>query len=290
MAVTSFQDLSFHISLPAGKAGVFGIFGLGGMSYQITEAKKDSLLWEEDEFNRLNTKFYANTGVAGITHTRLFGSAYLRTAVAVSGTQNGYSEERLLGDYVQTLPRYREDYEQRKITVSSVFTKKINAKNNVRAGIIFNQLYLDLSQKSLADSGNVLATRIGIDGSSPELLKTLACCSGAVSQAASSTALSTFLPCLGTVRYEPPQLPPPPGTDVTSHLPAASGPAWSLILAICHAGHVTVANWPCLKPVFQTGVEYSSFADRPDWTPSTTRSQPALTSLFSPTTILSDLS
>src|SRR6266496_2569708 len=34
--------------------------------------------------------------------------------------------------------------------------------------------------------------------------------------------------CLGTVRNEPPQLPPPPGTAAMSHLPEVFG-AWSLI-------------------------------------------------------------
>jgi hypothetical protein len=163
-AITNFQDLSFHLSLPVKKAGIFGIFGLGGMSYQVTEAKKDSFAWNEDEFNRLNTRFYANTGVVGLTHTKLFGKSWLHTALAFSGTQNGYSEERLLSDYSSTAPLYKEDDEQKKITLSSTFTKKINAKNNVRLGLILNQLFFDLAQKNSTDT-STLVPQIGIKGS-----------------------------------------------------------------------------------------------------------------------------
>ena len=48
---------------------------------------------------------------------------------------------------------------------------------------------------------------------------TLTCCSGAVSQAATSLASSTFLPWDGTVRNEPPQLPPPPGKTLAMSQP-----------------------------------------------------------------------
>ncbi len=70
-AITNFQDVSFNISLPTKKAGTFGLFGFGGLSYQTTQAKQDSVLWKEDEFNRYTSKFYANTGAVGLTHVKL---------------------------------------------------------------------------------------------------------------------------------------------------------------------------------------------------------------------------
>ena len=60
-------------------------------------------------------------------------------------------------------------------------------------------------------SGLVAAPRPG-RGKLPWRSKTLACCSGAVSQATSSLASSGACACSGTARKEPPQLPPPPGT------------------------------------------------------------------------------
>ena len=105
----------------------------------------------------------------------------------------------------------------------------------------------------------------------------LICCSGAVSQAASSAASFGCFDCVGTVRYEPPQLPPPPGkAAVTAHLPAFSGPACSLITPSIQAGHTFVANAPCLKPVFHSLLNAVSLADSPLATASVTLVQASL--------------
>ena len=60
-----------------------------------------------------------------------------------------------------------------------------------------------------------------MDGKLPIARNTLACCSGAVSQAASAVASAGCSVCFGTLSQEPPQLPPWPGTVATSHCPAA---------------------------------------------------------------------
>src|SRR3954468_3948096 len=98
-------------------------------------------------------------------------------------------------------------------------------------------------------------------GKFPVVLNALSCCSGMVSHAASSAASFGCLLCFGTVRYEPPQLPPPSGNaSVTAHLPALSTPACSLITPSIQDGHVLVANAPCLKPEFHSGLNAVSFA------------------------------
>lgn len=164
-AITNFQDLSFNISLPTKRIGNFGIFGFGGLSDQVSYAKKDSVLWKEDEYNRYDSKFFSNTGAAGITHTKLFGNqSYLRTAVVLSGTQNGYHEEKMQYDYATLIRQYQQNFDQTKGTFSSVYTWKLNAKSNIRTGIILNQLGYNLSQKGLEDS-TVLHEKINVKGS-----------------------------------------------------------------------------------------------------------------------------
>ncbi|MGZ4049638.1 MAG: TonB-dependent receptor plug domain-containing protein [Bacteroidia bacterium] len=163
-ATTNFQDLSFNISLPAKKAGTFGIFGFGGLSYQNTEAKKDSLKWEDDDFTRLNTRFYSNTGAVGLTNTKLFENhSYLKTALVFSGTQNGYSEAKMNSDYDTFTQQYEEKHSQNKISFSTSYTKKISVKSNIRTGFIINQLYFNLNQKDLADT-TVLIDKINVKG------------------------------------------------------------------------------------------------------------------------------
>ena len=144
-AVTNFQDLSFNVYLPTKKLGAFTVFGFGGLSDQTTVAKKDTSLWKEDPFNGYNSRFYSNTGAVGITHTKLFSNqSYLKTVAILSGNNNGYSEEKMLSDFSSLIKEYEQSYLQSKSTLSSVYTVKVNARNNVRSGII-----LSLPQYSL---------------------------------------------------------------------------------------------------------------------------------------------
>lgn len=149
--VTTFQDLSFNFSLPTKKAGTFSLFGFGGLSNQYSTAIKDSSKWENYE-NRVNSKFYSNTGAVGLTNTLPLGEkAYLKTMLVGSGTGNGYREEKLTTEYNPYL-HYNEKFSQSKLTLSSTLTQKFNAKHSIRAGIIINQLFLNAQQKYLDDS------------------------------------------------------------------------------------------------------------------------------------------
>ena len=163
-ANTTFQDLSFHVYLPTRKLGKFSAFGFGGLSYQTTSAEKDSLLWQEDDFLRLNTNFYSNTGAVGFTNTKLFSNrSYLKTALVFSGTENGYEQDELQYDYTSLIRNYEQRFVQNKLTLSSTYTQKLNAKNNLRTGIILNRLGYSLIQQDMGDT-TVLIQQINESG------------------------------------------------------------------------------------------------------------------------------
>lgn len=163
-AITNFQDLSFNVFLPTKKLGNFGLFGFGGLSDQTSYAKKDSLLWKEDDFNRYDSKFYSNTGAVGLTHTKLFGNqSYLKTALVVSGSQNGYSQLKMLNGYENFVKDYEQKYDQTKVTLSTVYTQKLSPKSNIRAGLILNQLGYNLNQKDMTDT-TILLEKIRVKG------------------------------------------------------------------------------------------------------------------------------
>jgi CarboxypepD_reg-like domain len=166
-AITNFQDLSFNVSLPTKRSGTFGLFGFGGLSNQTSLAKKDSALWEENDYYQLNTRFYSNTGAIGLTNTKLFENrSYLRTILAVSGTENGSGAEKLEKDYTTLSKISGEGYLQSKFTFSSVYTKKVNALSSIRTGLIINQLNYNLSMKTTQDTGVALIEKIHSDGGS----------------------------------------------------------------------------------------------------------------------------
>ncbi len=162
---TTFQDLSFNVSLPTKKLGTFGMYGFGGISAQKVTAAKDSALWKENDFKRYNSNFVANTGAVGINHVKLFGNqSYLKSAVVFSGTQNKNITDKLLKDYSTFQNEGEEVYNQSKITLNSVYTKKVNARNNFRTGFIINQLNYGITKRDRADT-NILITRLNEKGS-----------------------------------------------------------------------------------------------------------------------------
>ncbi len=164
-ANTIFQDLSLNVSLPTKKLGTFTVFGFGGISRQTTIAEKDTAKWREDDFTRLNTNFYSNTGAIGITNTKLFqNQSYLKTALVFSGVENGYSQEKMHLDFNGFTKEYEQVFSQTKVTLSTTYTRKISARSNIRSGFILNQLGYNLVQKDNEDT-TVLIPRIQVKGS-----------------------------------------------------------------------------------------------------------------------------
>ncbi|MFN5912169.1 MAG: TonB-dependent receptor, partial [Bacteroidota bacterium] len=136
--VTKFQDLSFNCHFPAGKAGSFGIFGLGGLSSDTYDSVRDTLSWVTEPEGQYKGVFTANTGIIGAWHKiRIGKQAYLRSNVALSGTNNGYYNDSL--DILFNPNRlYNESFLQSRFTFSSNFVQKISGKTNFRAGANFN--------------------------------------------------------------------------------------------------------------------------------------------------------
>ncbi|HET8963124.1 MAG TPA: TonB-dependent receptor [Chitinophagales bacterium] len=163
-AITNFQDFSLNISLPTKKLGTFGVFGFGGLSEQKSTPEKDSVQWKEDEYLRHDNRFSSNTGAMGFTNMKLFrNQSYLRTALVLSGTQNSYTDKEMLKDYSSFNELYEQRYTQTKLTFSSTYTQKINAKNNVRTGVIINQLQYNFLQREDTDSLNMVE-KINVKG------------------------------------------------------------------------------------------------------------------------------
>ncbi len=95
----NFHDLSFNLSLPAGKAGNFTIFGFGGKSITVYEGLRDSSSWVYQK-DRTDVDFYSDAGVIGFSHKlRINRNSGIHTAVAFSGLQSGRKEAYISSDY-----------------------------------------------------------------------------------------------------------------------------------------------------------------------------------------------
>ncbi len=161
--VTNFQDLSYNISAPVRNAGTFTLFGFGGLSSQVIKAEKDSSKWT-DVFQRISSKFYANTGATGITHfISLNSSAWLKTSLIASGTGNGYTDDILNEEYT-TEHLGNQDLGQRRISLSTVLTKKINSRFSIKSGITGNEIYYTFFRKYRNEKTKIVETTINSKG------------------------------------------------------------------------------------------------------------------------------
>lgn len=133
----NYQDLSYNIYLPAGKAGDFTLFGFGGLSSDRPVTELDSSKWEEND-DRYPSKFISNTGMSGITHTISLGhNTTLRSALGFSITDIGEKERYIEDDY-SVRDTYRDSYKTKKWTLSSTINHRFNNRHNIRAGVIAN--------------------------------------------------------------------------------------------------------------------------------------------------------
>lgn len=96
--VITFQDLSFHVTLPLAARGELRFFGLGGNSSNVFEAQRDTSAWEFDK-DGSDITYTARTGAAGTTARLPVGELGSLTAtVLLSATEQEREQIRLAGD------------------------------------------------------------------------------------------------------------------------------------------------------------------------------------------------
>lgn len=166
-AVTNFQDLSFHVWQSAGKAGSFSLFGFGGLSKQTLDGDPDSISWVENPQLKYPYVFQTNTGVVGLTHSKVWGSnTHLKTALVYSGVDN------IQEGKTYELPgnKLRLDFDagnlQTKATLSTVLSHKFNARHYLRSGVYINQLYFKLRQREYDSETEKMQEYLRQDGNS----------------------------------------------------------------------------------------------------------------------------
>jgi len=161
--VTTFQDLSLNVFLPTNKYGSFSLFGFGGLSNQVADAEKDSLDWENN-YDRYSWNFKSNTGAAGLSHfIQLNSGTFLKTTLIASGSGKSYYEEIVDDQYID-INQGGENYDQDRIALSSVLTKKFNSRHSIKGGVIASELYYDLNRSILNKETNQIDLEIGENG------------------------------------------------------------------------------------------------------------------------------
>lgn len=134
--VPFYQDLSFKLNMPAGKAGTFSAWGIGGLSHTSMQGSDDPQKWIYPE-SRVRMKFHYNMGAGGISHSKSISEkTILRSTLAVSAGQHSYHKAaRLDGEAPSELfPLYGIDMTEGKATLTSTLTHTVNQGLVLQAG------------------------------------------------------------------------------------------------------------------------------------------------------------
>jgi hypothetical protein len=141
--ITTFQDLSFHLSFPTAKAGSFTLFGMGGSSSTLFNAQMDSTVWQYSR-DRYDVDFHSKTGAVGFTHSHSLNSnIFMRTAIGISSKLVTRTGSWIDNSY--NLHTLQEDKNsQSKISAHSYMLYSINSSNTLTAGVNLNDVMYDV--------------------------------------------------------------------------------------------------------------------------------------------------
>jgi len=113
----TFQDLSFHVSLPIADKGLITVFGMGGNSSNRFDAK-DSTEWEFDKDSQ-NIDYTSRMGAAGMTFRMGLGTkAVWRTTAVISENDQERKEDGPF-DLRRGYAYVRSALDERKLTIVS---------------------------------------------------------------------------------------------------------------------------------------------------------------------------
>ncbi len=157
--VPKYQDLSFKVSMPTEKAGLFTVFGIGGKS-SIDEDYFD----ENTEELEGAESFRSAMGTVNLNHAYFINSntsfdSYV--GLSYNGSDYFYDE---LNEVSQSMERdYYDKLEKYSWRAGTVFNTKINARHVLRAGVNHQQFHFNFFQEYLDDDDN-LTTGLSDEG------------------------------------------------------------------------------------------------------------------------------
>lgn len=144
-AIPYYQDLCFKFNFPTNKFGRFTLFGLAGknsinfLPSKADTTKDDKSLWETEYFDVLAE---SRTAVAGFTHTYLFNSTtYTKFILSASQIENIQTLDSII-PMTRTLFHYNDmNLKVSNLQANFYVNKKLNARNNVRIGVIAQNMF-----------------------------------------------------------------------------------------------------------------------------------------------------
>ncbi len=162
-AVPQYKDLTFKINMPTEKMGRFSIWGVGGLSFieflPDPDGDNTNLFADDDE----ETIVTSNTGFGGLSHVYFFNdNTSSKLDFVVSGNENDVTTDTLSEDD-QKSRIFSRDFSTSRYSVNWKLNKKINARNQISAGFIFDHHRFNFMDSVLFDN-DIYDQAVSYDG------------------------------------------------------------------------------------------------------------------------------
>ena len=138
-----YQDLSFKLYFPAGKAGIFSVWALGGLDRNGSEPLADSSQWKST-WDQTRYTWKGKTGMGGINHKIIIsGKTAVNTSLTAALSQFSDQQELLVPgtgyfehQYIQNLSSM--------LSVRSTLSHRFSRKLSNRSGLVFGRMSYDI--------------------------------------------------------------------------------------------------------------------------------------------------
>ncbi len=141
-----YQDLSFKLNFPAGKAGVFSIWAVGGLDRNGSEPLEDSTQWTSN-WDRSRYTWRGKIAMLGLTHRIILAqNTALRSSFTMAMNQFSDRVELLEPDGSFTEYEYLKNYTTM-ISLRTVMTHRFSRQLSNRSGISAGRLTYDIEAR-----------------------------------------------------------------------------------------------------------------------------------------------
>jgi len=141
-AVPQYKDLTFLVDLPGTRLGRFKLFGIMGNSYIELGREESDTLANNYNARGTATNFGSAMAVTGLSHTLYFNErTRIKSTVSYQKTRSTTVLDSLNKELV--IPFLRNNQVEGKLSFSSQFRQKINARNNYSFGLVVDKYSID---------------------------------------------------------------------------------------------------------------------------------------------------
>lgn len=154
-AIPQYKDGSFKVDVPTQNAGKFSLFGIGGLSYiEFLEADREDSDFSYSTMPGTDTRNGSDMGALGLTHSYFLDkNTQLKTSLSLTGRRVETTVDTIFSESNTKKLYYHEDNSQYSYGASAKITKKFNAKNNISAGVTWDNRNINYSDSARKEDG-----------------------------------------------------------------------------------------------------------------------------------------